>query len=155
MTTEPNSGGAYPAAPPQRKWGKWVALGCAAALLLAVAIGAGIWMVVQKATAGPEEAVREFLNATAAGDYARAHDFFSAPLKQVQPLDQFQQMVQANSSFFAVTDASFSNRSVDMDGAELSGNVTVEGGTELPASFSLVRENGDWKLLSYNIGAGS
>ncbi|HVR42999.1 MAG TPA: hypothetical protein VMS56_06085 [Thermoanaerobaculia bacterium] len=139
--------------PQKRGWGKWVAIGCVALALLAAAISAAIWFGLLKATEGPEQAVREFLDAAAAGDYQTAHEYFSAPLKQVQPLDQFEAMVAANSSFFAVTDATFPNRSVDTSGAELSGTVTLESGTEMPAQFKLVREGGEWKLISYNIGS--
>ncbi|MGQ0735835.1 MAG: hypothetical protein ACT4QD_19550, partial [Acidobacteriota bacterium] len=57
------------------------------------------------------------------------------------------------STLFDVTDVSFTNRSVDTSGAELAGTVTLRVGTEMPASFKLVRENDVWKLISYNIGS--
>ncbi len=138
---------------PNRGWIKWVALGCFLALVLFGAILGGIVWTVQKATAGPEEAVQGFIAAAAGGDYETAHDYFSAPLKQVQPYEQFAAEAEANSSFFAITDTTFNNRSVDMNGAELSGNVTLESGTVVPAQFKLVRENDEWKLISYNIGS--
>lgn len=142
---------------PNRGWIKWVVLGCFLALLLVAAIvvviPAGLFWTFQKATAGPEATIQGFLAATAAGDYQTAHDYFSAPLKQVQPYEQFAAEAAANSSFFAVTDTTFNKRSVDMSGAELSGSVTLESGTVVPAQFKLVRENDDWKLISYNIGS--
>jgi hypothetical protein len=114
-------------------------------------IGA-VWFVVMKATEGPETVAREFLEAAAEGDAARAHETFSVPLKQVQPLEDLEAMLQENPSLFATTDATFSTRSVDTSGAELSGTVTLESGTKMPVSFGLVRENDEWKLLSWNIG---
>ncbi|MCA1732660.1 MAG: DUF4878 domain-containing protein [Acidobacteria bacterium] len=146
----------HPATPPPRKgggWIKWVALGCFGLLLVAGLIGGGIWWGVMKATEGPETVAEEFLAAAAAGDYEAAHSHFSAPLKEVQPLEQFSAIASAQPSLFAVTDTTFSNRSVTTDGAELEGTVTLESGTKLPATFKLVKENGDWKLLAYHLGS--
>lgn len=134
-------------------WVKWVLLGCGGLVLLVVVLGGAIYLFVQKATAGPEEVVQKFLAAAGTGNYAAAHDCFSAPLKEVQPYEQFAAAAKANSSFFAVTDTSFPNRSIDMSGAELSGTVTLKSGTKVPAIFKLVKENGQWKLISYNLGS--
>ncbi len=133
---------------PLRRW----ALRIGIAVLGVVILGVGIFVVVLRMTAEPERVVRDFMAQAAAGDYAAAHAHFSAPLKQVQPLEPFSEGVQANAMFFKVTDMSFNQRSVDQAGAELAGTVTLESGTELPATFSLVRENGDWKLIEYYIG---
>jgi hypothetical protein len=132
---------------------KWVAIGCGLLIVLGACFFAVIFFVVKKATAGPEIVVHEFLSATAAGDYARAHDYFSAPLKEKQPLDKFQEAVQAQPSMFKVKDTTFNNRSVDLNGAKLGGTLTLESGTEVPASFELVKENDQWRLLSYQIGS--
>lgn len=163
MTTVPPAGSPpppsppYSAPPPQvppRKsgWVKWALLGCGLILLILIVIVGAIWFGVMKVTEGPERVVREFLEAAAAGDAARAHETFSVPLKEVQPLEDLAAMLEQNPALFATTDATFSSRNVDMAGAELSGTVTLESGTKMPASFGLVRENDDWKLLSWNIG---
>lgn len=139
--------------PRKKPWVRWVALGCGALLLLGAALFAAIFFVVMRSTAGPEEAVQGFLAAAGSGDYATAHGYFSAPLQQTQPYDQFAAAAAANSMFFQVTETTFNQRSVDTAGANLSGTVTLEVGTEVPASFRLVKENGAWKLLSYQIGS--
>jgi hypothetical protein len=51
-----------------------------------------------------------------------------------------------------VQDTTFNNRSVNPAGAELSGSVTLTDGSQLPASFKLVKEEGEWRLISYQIG---
>lgn len=144
-----------PQPPPARKggWLKWVLIGCGGVVLLAGIIGAVAYMGITKATAGPEKAVKEFLAAAAAGDYAAAHNYFSEPLKQVQPYDQFVDAARSQPQFFAVTHTSFNNRSIDQNGAELSGNVTLQSGTKVPAQFKLVKEQDQWKLIAYNIGS--
>jgi hypothetical protein len=157
MTSDPIPPAAPPpAAPaPSRKtpWLKWTALGCGALLVLLAAFGTLMYFVIQRATAGPEQVVQDFLAAAGRGDYAAAHEHFSAPLQEVQPFDQFAAAAAANSMFFEVTETTFNNRSVDTTGAELSGSVTLATGTVVPASFKLVKENGAWKLISYNIGS--
>ena len=137
----------------QRPWLKYVGIGCGGLLLLLVAFVAITYFAVTRLTAEPERVAREFLAATAAGDYARAHGHFSAPLKEAQPLDVFTAAVRSRPSLFDVADTSFSSRSIDTSVAKLEGTVTLKAGTEVPASFSLVQENGRWVLLSYTLGA--
>lgn len=134
---------------PLRRW----ALRIGAAVLVAAILGIGIFFVVLRMTAEPEQVVRDFMAQAAAGDYAGAHAHFSAPLQQVQSLEAFSAAVQANAMFFKVTDLSFNQRSIDQAGAELAGMVTLESGTVVPATFSLVRENENWKLIKYYIGS--
>jgi len=119
-----------------------------AAFVLVVSI------VVRIATAGPEEAVHGFLTAAGSSNYSAAYDYFSAPLKQEQSLEQFTHAVEANSMFLHVKDTTFNSRSIETgSGAKLAGSVTLESGTEVPASFRLVKENGQWKLIGYRIGS--
>jgi hypothetical protein len=131
-----------------------VLIGCGGLVVLAVLFVAGLLFVVKQATAAPELVVTTFLSEAAAGNMEAAHDCFSAPLKEVQPFDRFAAGVEANRHLFDVADTSFSERSVDMQGAKFSGTLTLASGTEVPCSFELVRENGQWKLISYNIGSG-
>jgi len=142
-----------PQAPPKRGWVKWVGIGCGCLVVVVAAFVALFYFGLRAATAGPEETVKEFLAAAGAGDYEKAHGTFSAPLKETQPLDQFAAAAAANASFFKVKETTFNTRSVDMAGATFEGTVTLEAGTEVPASFKLVRENDEWKLISYQIGS--
>jgi hypothetical protein len=134
-------------------WLKWVGIGCGGALVLAILFVVGLVFLIKQVTAGPEEAVKGFLEAAAAGDYAKAHDYFSAPLKDSQPIDVFTNAVKTNPSLFQVEDTTFSSRSIDGNGAELAGTVKLKAGTTVPASFRLVKENDRWKLIRYSIGS--
>jgi hypothetical protein len=136
-------------------WLRWVGIGCGALLLVSSVVGLVVFTVVKKATAGPEKTVEAFLTAAGNGDFAAAHAYFAEPLKQVQPLEQFREVAKANQHLFQVQDTTFNNRSVDLQGAELSGTVTLTGGTQMPCEFKLVREGNAWKLISYHIGSGS
>jgi hypothetical protein len=136
-----------------RNWLKWLGIGCGGLIVLVAVFIAVILLVVQQATAGPEQVVRAFLSAAAAGDYARAHDAFSAPLKDQQSLETFTAAVRANPSLFSVKDLSFSDRSIDLtEGAKLGGTATLASGTQVPVSFHLVKEKDTWKLISYHLG---
>jgi len=137
----------------RRPWLKWVGIGCGGALLLVVVFVAVVFFVVRSLTAGPEQVTRDFLAAAASGDYARAHDHFSAPLKDAQPLEAFTAAVRANPSLFDVEDTTFSDRSIDLAGAKLAGTARLRAGTEVPVSFTLAREGDTWKLLSYHLGS--
>ncbi len=157
MTAQPSYAPPPPPAPPKStlpSWLRWVGLGCGALLLLGAVVGSVIFLVVKKATAGPEDTIKAFLTAAGSGDFTAAHGYFSEPLKAKQPLEEFSAVAAANRQFFQVQDTTFSNRSVDLNGAELSGTVTLTSGTQLAATFKLVRENGQWRLISYQIGSG-
>ncbi len=156
MTVSPPPGSPPPAQPGQKSgkgWIKWVAIGCGGLVVLAAAFAIFMFTVVKKATAGPEAEVHAFLDAAGAGDYKTAWDCFSAPLKSAQPFDQFEAAAKGNPDLFKVRDTTFNNRSVDLNGAKLSGTLTLESGTKVPASFKLVQENDHWKLIGYHIGS--
>ena len=136
-------------------WGKKVGIGCGALLAGAIVLAIIVFMVVRTMTAAPEKVVHEFLDAAAAGDYAKAHDCFSVPLKERQPLEPFTAAVRSNPSLFAVADTTFTDRSIDTAGAKLEGTVTLKAGTRVPATFTLVQENGNWKLIAYELGPKS
>jgi len=139
---------------PLPTWARLLGVGCGAVLLFAAVVGTTALAVVNRASAGPEETIQAFLAAAGAGDWATAHAQFSEPLKQVQPLEQFSTIAAANQHLFQVQDTTFNNRSVNPAGAELSGSVTLTDGSQLPASFKLVKEEGGWRLISYQIGSG-
>lgn len=134
-------------------WVKWVALGCGGMVLLVAVVVAAGFFVVMRTTAEPEKVVDSFLAAAARGDYEAAHDYFAAPLKEVQPLEEFVAGVKANPSLFRIVDTTFTSRSRDLHGAEFEGTVKLETGTQIPVSFRLVKENETWKLIGYNLGS--
>ncbi len=147
-----------PSAPQPRKASvaPWLLGGCGCLLFIigAAALGGFLFFKgVKAATAAPEKAITEFLAAAAAGDADKAHDYFAAPLKEAQPLDQFREVVRSNSQLFDVVDTTFNERSIDNAKATFKGTVTLKSGTEMPAEFTLVEENGAWKLISYHIGS--
>ncbi len=139
---------------PLPTWARLLGVGCGAVLLLATIAGTTALAVLNRASAGPEETVQTFLAAAAAGDWATAHAQFSAGLKEAQSFEDFSTIGAANQHLFQVQDTTFNHRTVNPAGAELSGSVTLTDGSQLPASFKLVKEEGGWRLISYQIGSG-
>jgi hypothetical protein len=143
-----------PGIAPGKSWIRRMARRAGIVIATVAALVLGVSVVVRIATTGPEEAVHGFLTAAGNGNYSAAYDYFSAPLKQEQSLAEFSAQAQANSLFLQVKDTTFNNRSIETgSGAKLAGSVTLETGTEVPAMFRLVKENGKWKLIGYRIGS--
>ena len=154
--TQPSYAPPPPPAPPPSALPpvvRWIGLGCGAFLLLSAVAGSLFFLVLKKATAGPEQTVQAFLAAAGSGDFATAHGYFSEALKEKQPLAEFSDLAAKHQQAFQVQDTTFNNRSVNLGGAELSGSVTLTSGDQLPASFKLVKEKGQWRLISYQLGS--
>jgi len=130
---------------------KWIAIGCGGALVVFLAFMAVIFLVVMKATEKPEKVVKEFLQLAGNQEMEAAYDLFSVPLKEAQSFEEFRGLVESKHSLFQVTDTTFSSRNVDLSSASFSGTITIAAGTKIPASFKLVQENDEWKLISYSI----
>ncbi len=138
---------------PRRKAGKGIGLGSAG---LAVVVGGFVTIQCtggRAATAGLEAAVRGFLRAAAAGDYPAAYAYFSAPMREAETLAEFSAVAHENSFLFQVEETTFHQRTADTQRAELAGTVRLASGSEVPASFRLIKENGVWKLRGYQIGS--
>lgn len=151
----PSYGGPMAGPPPKsdKKWLVWAAAGCGCAVVALALFGVFMFLGIKAGTAGAEEVVKKFLSATAAERYAEAYECFSAPLKAAQSYEEFASSASNNLHLFKVKDTTFNQRSVDTTSAKLEGSVTLESGTEVPAKFQLVKENGEWKLIGYNIAA--
>ena len=125
---------AEPTGTPKKHWLRWVAMGCGGLIVLIAVAAVLMFVVIKKATAGPEVAVKSFLVEAGAGNYAAAHAYFSTPLKQVQSLEDFTASAKANPALFQVADTTFTDRSVDLNGAQLSGVLTLKSGTKMPVA---------------------
>jgi hypothetical protein len=134
-------------------WGRKVGIGCGVAVVVIVGLIVAIFFVVKTLTAGPEQVARQFLDAASAGNYAKAHDCFSAPLKERQSLQALTDAASAQKSLFAVTGFSLNERSINTGTAKLAGTATLRSGTVVPVSFEFVQEGGAWKIIAYHIGA--
>jgi len=136
-------------------WGAVILGGCGC---LVFAIGALLvvgyfgFSKFQAAMEAPRATVDEFLSAAGTGDVETAHSYFSNALKEVHPLESFREEVERNPGLFQVVDSTFTEQSRDLAKATFIGTLTLESGSEVPARFVLIEEEGDWKLIEYKIG---
>jgi hypothetical protein len=134
-------------------WGALILGGCGCFVFaIGVLIVVG-YFGFKAAVDAPRTAVDEFLAAAGEGDVETAHDYFANALKEVQPIEDFRAVVEQNPHLFVVVDSTFTEQSRDMAKATFRGTVTLENGSELPAEFVLIEEEGAWKLISYQIGS--
>lgn len=98
------------------------------------------------------KAISAFLTAAAAGDAATAHGCFSVGLKEALPLEKLASDVSAHADLFRTRELRLVKGRGD-GGPRYKGTVVLESGPEVPASFDLVREGGEWRLSHFKIGS--
>jgi hypothetical protein len=87
------------------------------------------------------------------GDMDAAYAKMSDDYRQQHSKEDFEAMVAAHPSLKANTDSTFFNRNVKNDTGTVGGTLTG-GGTTEPVSYSLVKENGNWKISDIEFGLG-
>lgn len=101
---------------------------------------------------GAREVIEAFLEAAGDGDWEAAHGHFSGPLREAQPYEEFVSMGEGNAGLFRVEETRLDSSRAE-EGPRYEGTVVLEGGQEIPATFTLVREDGEWRLIAYNLGS--
>jgi len=126
-----------------RTWKK-VALGIVTAIALIITFA----MVM---TSGLDEPVDRHFAALRAGNLDAAYNELSiATQRQNSPAD-FKAMIERNPMFTHIVGHTFTSRSWQNDQGLLQGTLQVEGGGTLPITIHLVKENDQWKILSYRV----
>lgn len=135
-----------------QKWGAWVLGGCGCLIFgIGIVVLAGFFFY-SKITEAPLLVVEGFLQSAGNGDVETAHGYFSTALKEVQSLEDFRAVVESNGDLFKVKTRNFTQMSADLSTATFSGTVDLENGSTTSAEFILIKEDGGWRLHSYNIG---
>lgn len=147
-------------APPKKSKTVWWVVGCGCVLLLCIGVvlaavlggslfGIGIFSGYKAITA-PVEPIKGQLAALNAGDVQKAYDeYTSNGFKKATSLEDFQRMVESNPEIFKSKDSSFTNVSIKNDTAKVSGTITGQDGTVTQMQYSLVLENGKWKIQMF------
>ena len=116
-------------------------------LLIAVTITLAFWL-----TGGLADSVDRHFAALRAGNYEAAYaELAIATQKQNSPAD-FRAMVANTPMLTHVVSSSYSSRSYNDGQGQLIGMLDLEGGGKLPITVHLVKENDQWKILSYHVG---
>lgn len=120
-------------------------------LAVALLFGGFIWWVV-KATGEPVKVIRAHLEAISQGDYARAHSYFSATLKQELSQEQFRAFVEKYSGVLKTRGTSFPSRKIANNVATIRGSLTGQQGRVSTVRYTLVRESGRWVIQGFRLG---
>ncbi len=98
-------------------------------------------------TARIENSANEFFSAIKSKEYERAYGFLSNDFRAATSQEEFIAFLNRN-ALLAYKSASWPNRSVSGDKAELNGTVTTESDRTILIRLSLVKEQGEWKIYS-------
>jgi hypothetical protein len=149
--------GQMPPPPLAEKKGKspivWVIAGCCGCLLLGILAAAGIGGAAFFATQAPASAVQSQLAELRRGDLDAAYRRLSPELQAQLPPAAFEQLVKDHPGLGQNKDATFWKRSVNNDGARLTGVLTANTGDVEQATFELVKQGGDWRITAIRVGA--
>ena len=126
-----------------RTWKK-VVLGVVTAIALIITLA----MVM---TSGLDEPVDRHFAALRAGNLDAAYSELSIATQRQNSPAEFKAMIERNPMFAHIVGHTFTNRSWKNNQGLLEGTLDVEGGGTLPITVHLVKENGQWKILSYRV----
>lgn len=94
--------------------------------------------------------VDRHLAALKAGDFQAAYDETSAEFREAMPLDAFTAFVQQTPILTQFADFSITTVSQSTsEGDFLGGTLTAADGAEVPVTFMLAKQEGDWKIVGY------
>ena len=126
--------------------GKWIAIGCAAFVLLGGCCGAGIFLFMnQMFNSEPAQMARGFFGNVRRGEYDQALLRMNAQYQSTHALPTFQQNVQQLPSLAQQTDATFSSVNISGGTATISGTLTTPSG-DAPVDVTLSQQGAYWYI---------
>ena len=127
------------------KWLKIVLIVFGAlAVFVGLIIGLAFW-----ATSGPVKAVDAELALLRGGKIEEAYKATAKDFQNSVTLDQFKSYLDSYPSFKNNQSASWSSREINNDQGKLDGELKAADGGVTPLQVILVKENGEWRVLSF------
>jgi hypothetical protein len=108
---------------------------------------AGLFAILWQLTAGLAETADRFFAALQSRDMDEARGFLSEDFRAATSDEQLQRFVE-RSALANFESATWSNRVVQNSQGELRGTIRTRNGGSIPMTVVLIREHGDWKILS-------
>ncbi len=102
-------------------------------------------------TEGIVTTVEKQLTALKKGDYYSAYALTSRDFKNTVSFEAFQDFVKRYPSLSKNKSHSFNERSIENIIGTLKGTLQSEDGSTTPVEYKLVKENGEWKILSITL----
>lgn len=118
-----------------------------------ILIGVVIFIVLviilaMAATKGIADVASSQLTSLRMGDYVKAYSYTSKEFQQTTSLDAFKTFVEEHPAFKNGVDISFSSREINNNQGKLEGTIKTADGGAVPVTYNLVKENGEWRILS-------
>jgi hypothetical protein len=133
----------------------WGITGCCGCLTLIAIAAAVIVSGVFLFTREPAAVVEKQLEHLRGGDIEAAYALLSKEAQLEHSPPAFAAFVARHPGLATNAGSSFNNRTLNNAGAHLSGTLTAAGGETEEASFTLVREDGGWKIRSIVVAGDS
>lgn len=118
----------------------------AVGLFLLLAAGVGVFLVLRLTKPMVDEGER-FLAVLGSGSTSAAYGMASSTLRSSQSEEAFAQAVKGF-GLDGYQSASWSNRQVQNDRGTLEGTARTKAGGAVPLTLEMIKENGNWKVLS-------
>ena len=135
--------GAAPAAKVRSGMRLWVKI----LIGVVVAIGA-IIAIAMMATAPLVDPIEAHLALLREGKVAQAWEETSGQFKSSTSQADFERFVAGNPKITQIKSHSFANKSWENDLGEVRGTLTADDGSSIPVFYRLIREQGEWRILS-------
>lgn len=111
----------------------------------------GVFWLAMAATQGIADVANSQLKALRDGDTIKAYSYTSKDFRDATSLEDFQKFVDSYPSLKNNQEASFSDRETSNDVGTLKGTLKSSDGGSTPIEYKLVKENGEWKILSIRL----
>lgn len=132
--------------PKKRKipiWGK---------ILIGIAIFIVLVIVIASATTSPVvKPAEEQLTLLENGKIEEAYNMTSEEFQQSTSLEKFKNFIETYPILAENKGHSFNERSFENNIGTVRGTLTAEDGTRVSIEYKLIKENGEWKILSVEL----
>jgi hypothetical protein len=126
----------------------WVGTGCCSCLLLLTLLVGGIGGFIYMQTKGPMDAIHGQLTELKSGQTDAAYGRLASAYQQAMSRSDFERLVASHPALRDNADTSFMSRSVSNGVARISGTLTAASGEKEPVVYTLMQEEGAWKITS-------
>lgn len=126
------------------------------ALWKKILIGVGVFFLLItiisfSATSGIVKVSEKQLNLISSGDLKGAYALTSQEFQKSVTYDKFLKYVNTYEVLKNYNSHSFSSRETQGDLGLIRGTITAKDGTVMPLEYRLIKENGEWKILSLDL----
>ncbi|MGI9384040.1 MAG: DUF4864 domain-containing protein [Methyloligellaceae bacterium] len=131
---------------PRRKLKLWHKI-----LIAAAAVVVGITAIPFYLTSGISGVVEEHISAIRTGKLDNAYGMTAKQFQKITSRDDFTSFVGRHKVLAENKEVSISSRQIKNGIGTIVGTATAKGGTSREVRFRLIKEEGDWKIVSIHV----